>query len=124
MGEKHKHVVKEYDSYTDWWLKKKWYRFWKKDKLNELEQERDALNQRISTTKDLIAAIKKSIENLKDAQKWTHNNAEKAKAYEKSLQDATTELALARQDHELIVNNYQTQKRLAKENSDREDEAH
>lgn len=124
LREQFKQASKKYDSYTDWWLKKAWYKFWDEKKLTDLKNERDSYGERISTTETLIASMKESIKNLQDAQKWTDEHSQKAKALELSIEKLKTEVDLAQQDQVHQVRQYEAQRALAKENSDRDDEAH
>jgi hypothetical protein len=120
----HAQTVKEYETYTDMWIKKLWYSFWEKKKLAELETARDDLRDRILTTKQLIDSIKLAIQNLNDAKDWTHENSQRARAYEENIAQLATQLELSKQDHTVTVASFRAQKALAKENSDSEDEAH
>merc|ERR1712137_1200987 len=124
LQEKHKHKSDEYDSYTDMWLKKMWYEFWRKNQLEQMKNERDDLAVRIKTTEKLIQSIRETIKNLKDAKQWTHDAAQRAKAFENSIEQLSTRLQLAKQDHTAQRAELQAQKASAKENSDRLDEAH
>merc|ERR1712194_125446 len=100
------------------------YSFWEKKKLAELETARDDLRDRILTTKQLIDSIKLAIQNLNDAKDWTHENSQRARAYEENIAQLATQLELSKQDHTVTVASFRAQKALAKENSDSEDEAH
>merc|ERR1712151_80209 len=109
---------------TDMWLKKMWYEFWRKNQLEQMKNERDDLAARIQTTEKLIQSIRETIKNLKDAKQWTHDAAQRAKAFENSIEKLSTQLQLAKQDHTAQRAELQAQKASAKENSDRLDEAH
>lgn len=116
---------KKYDSYTDWWLKKAWNTYiWRKKELAELKNALADLEKRIISAKELIASIKLSIKNLKDARNWTHENSQKAKAHELDIKELETQLRMVQTARVATLDTYQSEKALAKENSDREDEAH